>query len=140
MSAPDIRPYRLTVPDQAIADLRERLRRTRWPDDYLDHDWDFGTDQTYLKALCAYWAGGYDCFGAQGGDFGASVTVWLARDHGDKLTGFHLNMMPSSLRPTPDALAARPPSDAEKQLLADGAVFVEREGGYSHIQRTKPQT
>ena len=60
MSEPDIRPYRLAVPDQAIADLRGRLQRTRWPDDYIDHDWDFGTDQTYLKALCAYWADGYD--------------------------------------------------------------------------------
>src|SRR5437868_1229126 len=58
--ADDIRPYRIAVPDAAIADLRERLKRTRWPDDYVDHDWDLGTDQTYLKSLCAYWADGYD--------------------------------------------------------------------------------
>jgi len=60
VSDSDIRPYRLAVPDQAIADLRDRLRRTRWPDDYIDHGWDLGTDQTYLKALCEYWANGYD--------------------------------------------------------------------------------
>jgi pimeloyl-ACP methyl ester carboxylesterase len=252
MSGSEIRPYRLAVPDEAIADLRDRLNRTRWPDGYVDHDWDFGTDQTYLQTLCAYWAKGYDWrareaklnawphfiapidgheihfihvrskatkaqpllithgwpgsfvemlkiipmlteperfggdaadafdvvvpslpgfglssrplqagtnprviaslfarlmqrlgydrFCAQGGDFGASVTVWLARDHADKLTGFHLNMMPSALRPSPEALVAKPPSEAEKKLLADGADFAEREGGYAHIQRTKPQT
>ena len=59
MSESEIRTYRLAVPDAAIADLRGRLNRTRWPDGYVDHDWDFGTDQAYLKALCAYWANGY---------------------------------------------------------------------------------
>jgi len=82
----------------------------------------------------------YDRFGAQGGDFGASITVWLARNHPDKLNGLHLNMMPSSLRPSREALAAKPPTPGEQKLIADGADFVEREGGYSHIQRTKPQT
>jgi pimeloyl-ACP methyl ester carboxylesterase len=248
----DIRPYRIKVADDAIADLRERLKRTRWPDDYVDRDWDLGTDQAYLKQLCAYWRDGYDWrqreaalnqwphfvtriddldihflhakssapsarpllithgwpgsfvemlkiipmltdpqrfggdaadafnvvvpslpgfglsgrpakagvnppviadifvkllqrlgydkFGAQGGDFGASITLWLARNHPDKVSGLHLNMIPGSLRPSREALAAKPPSEAERQLLAAGADFLEREGGYSHIQRTKPQT
>src|SRR5258708_11054115 len=58
MTEQDIKPYRISFSDEAIADLHDRLRRTRWPDDYVDHDWDLGTDQTYLKSLCDYWRGG----------------------------------------------------------------------------------
>ena len=33
MSAPAPKPFSLAIPDAAIADLRERLARTRWPDE-----------------------------------------------------------------------------------------------------------
>ncbi|MBS0447014.1 MAG: epoxide hydrolase N-terminal domain-containing protein [Proteobacteria bacterium] len=37
-------PFRLHVPDADIADLRERLARTRWPDRPAGAAWQTGTD------------------------------------------------------------------------------------------------
>ncbi|MET0271590.1 MAG: epoxide hydrolase, partial [Phenylobacterium sp.] len=36
---------------------------------------------------------GYDTYLAQGGDWGAMVTSWLARDHGAAVRAIHLNML-----------------------------------------------
>lgn len=53
-------PFRVVVPDTALADLRERLARTRWPNEVAGAGWDYGTDLGYLRALVAYWAEGFD--------------------------------------------------------------------------------
>ena len=42
-------PYRLNVPDEAIADLRERLVRTRWPETPPGETWVTGTDPAFLR-------------------------------------------------------------------------------------------
>ncbi len=60
MSAPQPKPFRLQVPDAAIADLRERLARTRWPDEPPLAPWSSGTSVAYLKALVEYWRNGFD--------------------------------------------------------------------------------
>jgi pimeloyl-ACP methyl ester carboxylesterase len=247
-----IRPFTIRIPEVAISDLRERLARTRWPDEYAGGGWDLGTDRTYLRSLTAHWSGtfdwraretqlnrlpqflasigdldvhfvhlrsesprafpllithgwpgsfaemtrlipmlvdpagfghdpadafdvvvpslpgfgfssrpqrpgvtpraiaelwatlmrglGYRRYGVQGGDFGASISAWLARLHPESVARLHLNMMPFSLKKSPGYQAAHPLSERERQFFADGASFAEREGGYSHIQRTKPQT
>ena len=44
----------------AIADLRSRLRATRWLQLSGDAEWAFGTDPDYLRELVAYWADGFD--------------------------------------------------------------------------------
>ena len=43
-----------------LEDLRDRLRRTRWPEPETVDDWSQGVPLGYLQALCAYWADGYD--------------------------------------------------------------------------------
>ena len=48
-----------TAPD-VLADLRARLRATRWPDAPEDAGWSMGTDLEYLRELVAYWADGFD--------------------------------------------------------------------------------
>jgi microsomal epoxide hydrolase len=53
-------PFTLRVPDAALADLRERLARTRWPDEPPLSPWSTGTSLEYLKSLCAYWRDGFD--------------------------------------------------------------------------------
>ena len=53
-------PFRLHVPDEAIADLRERLARTRWPDQAPGEPWAYGTDVAYLQSLVAHWRDGFD--------------------------------------------------------------------------------
>lgn len=59
----DATPFRVQVSAEQIADLRERLARTRWPDQLDGSGWDYGTDSAFLKPLCDYWRSGYDWSG-----------------------------------------------------------------------------
>jgi pimeloyl-ACP methyl ester carboxylesterase len=52
--------FSLNVPDAAIADLRERLARTRFPDQAPGEPWAYGTDVAYLRELVEYWRTGFD--------------------------------------------------------------------------------
>jgi len=52
--------FALNVPDSALADLRERLKRTRWPDEPPLEPWSTGTSVAWLKDLVAYWQAGFD--------------------------------------------------------------------------------
>jgi len=52
--------FSLHVPDADIADLRERLARTRFPDQAPDAPWAYGTDVGYLRELVAYWQRDFD--------------------------------------------------------------------------------
>ena len=80
---------------------------------------------------------GYDRFLAQGGDWGAGLTMTLARKHPDRLDGVHLNMPLAS----PAALLALgDPTDEEQHQLARLQHYVEVESGYAAQQRTRPQT
>ena len=53
-------PFRLAVPDAALADLRERLARTRLPDEPPLEPWSTGTSLSYLRQLLPYWQSGFD--------------------------------------------------------------------------------
>ena len=55
-----VEPFRLDVPEAALADLRQRLLRTRWPEAETVDDWSQGPPLTYLRELCRYWADEYD--------------------------------------------------------------------------------
>jgi pimeloyl-ACP methyl ester carboxylesterase len=56
----DIRPFRVEVPEAVLDDLRERLARTRWPDQIPGSGWDYGTDLAYLRDLCDTWQNKFD--------------------------------------------------------------------------------
>jgi microsomal epoxide hydrolase len=60
MSAYDLRPFRLAVPESVLEDLRQRLSRTRLPDEPPLKPWSTGTSVTYLKQLLDYWRDGFD--------------------------------------------------------------------------------
>lgn len=82
---------------------------------------------------------GYAQFGAQGGDWGASISSWLALRFPERITGLHLNFMPGSY--TPPLGPDHPPvSPEEQQFLERAAAWTAQEGAYGHIQGTKPQT
>src|SRR5260370_32571924 len=51
-------PFTLRIPDADIADLRDRLARTRFPDSASGEAWAYGTDVAYLRHLVDYWRGG----------------------------------------------------------------------------------
>ena len=53
-------PFRIEVPDAAIADLRERLGHTRWPLDPASLGWDRGAPLHHVRALAERWRDGYD--------------------------------------------------------------------------------
>jgi pimeloyl-ACP methyl ester carboxylesterase len=76
---------------------------------------------------------GYARFGSQGGDWGSAVTTALGARHPEHMIGLHFNML-------------APPVD-EAGLTEEQAAWWEgvkayrdREWGYVHLQRTKPQT
>ena len=54
------KPFTFRVTDEAIADLRERLARTRFPDQAPDAPWAFGTDVGYMRELVDYWRDGFE--------------------------------------------------------------------------------
>ena len=56
----ELRPFRIDVPDDELADLRDRLRRTRWPESETVDDWSQGIPLAYTRDLCRYWADDYD--------------------------------------------------------------------------------
>jgi len=242
-----IRPFTVHVPQPVLDDLRDRLARTRWPDEVTGAGWDYGANLTYLRDLVDYWQTrfdwreqertlnafahyqvevgglnihfihergkgphplplivthgwpstfyemhkiiplladpashggdpadafdvivpslpgygfsdpyprrgrwnvaemwsalmhglGYDRYGARGGDIGAGVTTRLGRDYPDRLIGVHLDGNIAGPVPSPDPTTLSP---AEKAYLAQIEQWEREEGGYSHIQGTRPQT
>ena len=56
----DVRPFRVAVPDEVLADLRSRILAARWPDGLEGVGWALGTDDDTLRAVCRYWADGFD--------------------------------------------------------------------------------
>jgi pimeloyl-ACP methyl ester carboxylesterase len=79
---------------------------------------------------------GYERYGAQGGDWGAGVSMALAARHPDEFIGLHLNYAP--VGPDEDTLGDL--TDREQAALADAAGHLEWGMGYSLQQGTRPQT
>ena len=76
---------------------------------------------------------GYDRYGAQGSDWGTSISASLAQQDREHVAGIHL--MPPLAPPTADA-----PTPRERAALDALAVGARRDAGYSMEHRTRPQT
>lgn len=83
---------------------------------------------------------GYERFAAHGSDIGASVTSLLGLLVPERLFGIHLTSVTGSSIERWLGDGASPLSDAEMRFCADHERWKEAEGGYSHLQRTKPQS
>lgn len=59
-SSGEVTPFRVEVAQGVLDDLRERLRRTRWPDRETVADWSQGIPLSYVQDLCRYWLNEYD--------------------------------------------------------------------------------
>src|SRR6267154_6548759 len=80
---------------------------------------------------------GYNHYVAQGGDWGAGVTSWMAKQHVSGLAAIHLNL-PILFPPPPP-----PPggyTDAEQPALDHLGKYSSDASGYASIQGTRPQT
>src|SRR6201996_6619945 len=94
-----------------------------------------------VQRIAAAWAAlmarlGYPRYGAQGSDWGTSVTTSLGQQDARHLAGIHV--MPPIAPPDPGTLDEL--TDAERASLAALAEAAARESGYSAEQSTKPQT
>ena len=54
--AADITPFEIAIEERQLEDLRERLRRTRWPEPEPVSDWSQGIPLAYLQELCEHWS------------------------------------------------------------------------------------
>jgi len=79
---------------------------------------------------------GYARYGAQGGDFGAGITTFMAMTDPASMIGIHLSNLEISPYTGPDT----PLSAAEHAYLERNQAFWREEYGYKAIQSTKPQT
>src|SRR5919107_203576 len=52
--------FSLYIPDAAIADLRQRLSHTRFPDQSPGEPWAYGTDLAYMRSLVEHWRDRFD--------------------------------------------------------------------------------
>jgi pimeloyl-ACP methyl ester carboxylesterase len=55
-----ISAFTIGVPDAVLADLKERLARTRFPGEIAGSGWDYGTNLGYLRELVTYWRERFD--------------------------------------------------------------------------------
>jgi pimeloyl-ACP methyl ester carboxylesterase len=55
-----VKPFRVAVDDAVLRDLKERLARTRFPDQVEEAGWDYGVELSYMKNLVGYWRDKYD--------------------------------------------------------------------------------
>ena len=55
-----VQPFTIHVPDEVLMDLRERLARTRWPEEIPGAAWDYGSNLAYIQELIAYWRTKFD--------------------------------------------------------------------------------
>jgi pimeloyl-ACP methyl ester carboxylesterase len=78
---------------------------------------------------------GYSRYVAQGGDWGAGVSTWLAKQRPSGLAAIHLNL--PILFPPPPAGGY---TAAEQEALAHLDKFASDGRGYALIQGTRPQT
>jgi len=82
---------------------------------------------------------GYPAFGAQGGDWGASISTQLGLRHPDSVLGIHLNYIPGAYTPF-FGQGARPPSPEEDRFLSERQRWFTTHGAYAHAQATRPLT
>src|SRR5207248_8220142 len=59
-TTPTIRPFRINVPEEDLADLRRRIAATRWPEKETVADASQGVQLATMQALARYWGSEYD--------------------------------------------------------------------------------
>lgn len=59
--APDIKPFKIAIPDSALASLKAKLSSASFPaGGDTTESWDYGVPLSDIKRLAAYWAEGFD--------------------------------------------------------------------------------
>jgi pimeloyl-ACP methyl ester carboxylesterase len=91
------------------------------------------TAQTWDALMCAL---GYDRYFAQGGDWGAAVTMAIGAQNKGACAAIHVNMPVAQ----PPAEVLTDPTPFEAESLARLGWYRATDNGYAVIQATRPQT
>ncbi|WNG18751.1 epoxide hydrolase family protein [Cystobacter fuscus] len=59
-ATPQVTPFRVSIPQAALNDLKRRLAATRWPERETVNDWSQGVPLAKAQALISYWRDRYD--------------------------------------------------------------------------------
>ncbi|WNG28265.1 epoxide hydrolase [Cystobacter fuscus] len=59
-ATPQVTPFRVSIPQAALNDLKRRLAATRWPERETVKDWSQGVPLAKAQALITYWRDRYD--------------------------------------------------------------------------------
>ena len=59
-TAEEIRPFRIDVSDAELEDLRDRLARTRWPDELPSVGWSYGVSRDFVNEMTEFWRTSFD--------------------------------------------------------------------------------
>ena len=60
MNGHTIKPFKISITDAVLKDLKQRLNNTRWPEKETVDDWSQGVPLAYTQEMCAYWLNEYD--------------------------------------------------------------------------------
>jgi pimeloyl-ACP methyl ester carboxylesterase len=55
-----VEPFVAEIAQTQLDDLRDRIEKTRWPDELAGVGWDYGVPLSYVQELAEYWRDGYD--------------------------------------------------------------------------------
>jgi pimeloyl-ACP methyl ester carboxylesterase len=117
--------FHLVIPSLPGYGFSDRPRSTGWTVQRIARAW-----ATLMARL------GYSRYGAQGSDWGTSITTSLGQQDTAHLAGIHV--MPPIAAPDPATMDDL--TDAERAALADLAHAQAHESGYAEQMTTKPQT
>ena len=67
MTPPEVRPFRIDVPEEDLDDLRRRIAATRWPERETVDDSSQGVQLATIRELARYWGTDYDFGGSRRG-------------------------------------------------------------------------
>ena len=59
-TADEIRPFRIDVSDADLEDLRDRLTKTRWPDELPGVGWSYGVSRDFVNEMTELWRTSFD--------------------------------------------------------------------------------
>jgi hypothetical protein len=60
MAGPEVRPFRIDVPEEELVELRRRILATRWPEQETVTDDSQGVQLATMQELARYWGADYD--------------------------------------------------------------------------------
>lgn len=60
MSSDGIKPFQIAIAETQLSDLRDRLSKTRFPDELADSEWQSGAPLADVQRLANYWAESFD--------------------------------------------------------------------------------